>query len=74
MDASLPFPWFDAAIILVLIAVNGVFAMSELAIVSSRPAKLNAMADGGKRGRSQSLGQFRQAARDRLSCGLKGPC
>lgn len=55
MDASLPFPWFDAAIILVLIAVNGVFAMSELAIVSSRPAKLNAMADGGKRGANAAL-------------------
>lgn len=55
MDASFPFPWFDAAIILVLIAVNGVFAMSELAIVSSRPAKLNAMAEGGKRGANAAL-------------------
>jgi putative hemolysin len=31
----------DLAIILVLIALNGVFAMSELAIVSAREARLN---------------------------------
>ena len=39
-----PFPWIDVAIILVLIAVNGVFSMSELAIVSARPARLEGMA------------------------------
>jgi putative hemolysin len=55
MEPFHSFPWFDAAIILVLIAVNGVFAMSELAIVSSRPAKLQAMADGGKRGAATAL-------------------
>jgi putative hemolysin len=55
MEHFHPFPWFDAAIILVLIAINGVFAMSELAIVSSRPAKLQAMADGGKRGAATAL-------------------
>ena len=43
MDPS-PFPWIDVFIILALIALNGVFAMSELAIVSSRPARLQAMA------------------------------
>ena len=35
-----PFPWFDLAIILALVALNGVFAMSELAIVSSRRPRL----------------------------------
>lgn len=55
MEPLSPFPWFDAATILVLIAVNGVFAMSELAIVSARQAKLQAMADGGKRGASAAL-------------------
>jgi putative hemolysin len=55
MEPLSPFPWFDAATIFVLIAVNGVFAMSELAIVSSRTAKLQAMADGGKRGASAAL-------------------
>lgn len=39
-----PFPWIDVAIILVLIAVNGVFAMSELAIVSARPARMEGLA------------------------------
>jgi CBS domain containing-hemolysin-like protein len=31
-----PFPWLDVGIILFLVALNGVFAMSELAIVSAR--------------------------------------
>ena len=39
-----PFPWFDVVIILFLVALNGVFAMSELAIVSAREARLKAMA------------------------------
>jgi len=55
MDVLHPFPWFDAATIMVLIAINGVFAMSELAIVSSRPAKLQAMADASKRGANAAL-------------------
>ncbi|HEX7851663.1 MAG TPA: hemolysin family protein, partial [Sphingomonas sp.] len=37
-------------VILVLVAVNGVFAMSELAIASSRKARLEAMARTGSRG------------------------
>ena len=45
-----PYPWFDVAIILALIALNGVFALSELAIVSSRKARLEAMARGGSGG------------------------
>ncbi len=45
-----PFPWTDVLIILALILLNGVFAMSELAIVSSRKARLEAMARAGKRG------------------------
>ena len=35
-----PFPWIDVAIILALVALNGVFSMSELAIVSARTARL----------------------------------
>ncbi len=50
-----PFPWIDAAIILALIALNGVFAMSELAIVSARSARLQAMADGGSSGAAAAL-------------------
>lgn len=50
-----PFPWFDAVIILALVGLNGVFAMSELAIVSSRSAKLHAMADAGNKGAQAAL-------------------
>lgn len=49
------FPWVDAAIILALIALNGVFAMSELAIVSARRPRLQAMARAGKRGARAAL-------------------
>jgi putative hemolysin len=55
MEPLPPFPWFNAATILVLIAINGVFAMSELAIVSARTAKLKAMADEGSRGANAAL-------------------
>jgi putative hemolysin len=49
------FPWFDAITILLLIGLNGVFSMSELAIVSARTAKLQAMAEGGSRGARAAL-------------------
>jgi putative hemolysin len=49
-DQLLPFPWLDALLIVALIALNGVFAMSELAIVSSREARLKGMAKSGSRG------------------------
>ena len=42
-----PFPWIDVFIIAGLILLNGVFAMSELAIVSARPARLKVAADRG---------------------------
>lgn len=42
-----PFPWFDLIIIAGLIVLNGVFAMSELAIVSAKPASLKARAEDG---------------------------
>lgn len=50
-----PYPWIDVAIILALVALNGVFAMSELAIVSARKARLEGMAKAGKRGAAQAL-------------------
>ena len=43
-----PFPWSDVAIILALVALNGVFAMSELAIVSARKARMEALARTGR--------------------------
>ena len=49
------FPWLDTAIIMSLIMINGVFAMSELAIVSARTAKLNAMAEAGDKGAALAI-------------------
>ena len=43
--------WLELALIVLLVLVNGFLAMSELAVVSSRPARLDAMARKG-RGRS----------------------
>ena len=45
-----PFPWSDVAIIAILVLLNGVFAMSELAIVSSRDPRLQAAEKRGSRG------------------------
>ena len=45
-----PFPWIDVLIIVALVALNGVFAMSELAIVSARKPRLEAMARKGRSG------------------------
>jgi putative hemolysin len=49
-DHILPIPWLDVLLIVALIAVNGVLSMSELAIVSSREARLKAMAKSGSGG------------------------
>jgi len=54
-DHLLPIPWLDVLLILALIALNGVLAMSELAIVSSRDARLKAMAKSGSRGAQCAL-------------------
>ena len=50
-----PFPWLNVAIILALVVLNGFFAMSELAIVSSRKPRLQAMANGGSKGAATAL-------------------
>ncbi len=50
-----PFPWPDLIIIGALIVLNGVFAMSELAIVSARTAKLRAAAEKGAKGASTAI-------------------
>ncbi len=55
MDIMTPFPWFDVAIIILLVLINGVFAMSELAIVSARKANLHSRADQGSRGAKTAL-------------------
>jgi putative hemolysin len=55
MSDLTPIPWFDVVIILALIALNGVLSMSELAIVSSREARLKAMAKSGSGGAKCAL-------------------
>lgn len=42
-----PFPWTDVVIIGALVALNGLFSMTELAIVSARPARLKLQAEAG---------------------------
>src|SRR3954451_18359923 len=54
-DHLTPIPWLDVLLILALIALNGVLAMSELAIVSSREARLKAIAKSGSRGAKCAL-------------------
>ncbi|UIJ45187.1 hemolysin family protein [Sphingomonas cannabina] len=55
MHALPPFPWIDVAIILALVLLNGVFAMSELAIVSARKARLEAMVRTGRSGAATAI-------------------
>ena len=50
-----PIPWLDVLLLLALICLNGVLAMSELAIVSSREARLRAMARSGNAGAQSAL-------------------
>ena len=45
----------DIALLLFLILLNGVFAMSEIAVVSSRKARLQRLADDGSPGAHSAL-------------------
>lgn len=45
----------EVALILVLVLLNGVFAMSELAVVSARRARLEELAKSGARGAQRAL-------------------
>ncbi len=54
-DQLLPIPWLDVLLILALVGLNGVLSMSELAIVSSREARLKAIAKSGSRGAQCAL-------------------
>ena len=55
MTPITPFPWWDVIIILLLVTLNGVFSMSELALVSARKARLEAMARAKRRGAQTAL-------------------
>ncbi|MEO0500961.1 MAG: hemolysin family protein [Pseudomonadota bacterium] len=58
-----PFPWVDLLIIFALILANGVFAMSEMALVSSREARLQAMVNNGRTGAETALALHREPGR-----------
>jgi putative hemolysin len=45
----------ELLIVVVLTAVNGLLAMSEMAVVSSRPARLRVLADQGKKGAATAI-------------------
>ena len=47
--------YIEIAIVVALVLVNGLLSMSELAIVSSRPARLKAMIDRGVAGAAKAL-------------------
>lgn len=47
--------FLEIAVIVALILVNGVFAMTEIAVVSARPMRLKRMAQEGKRGAASAL-------------------
>ncbi len=54
--------WINFLIILVLILINAFFALSELAIVSARPERLQAMAMTGQKGAAKALEMTREPA------------
>ena len=47
--------WLDAVIILLLILLNGFFALSEIAIVSAKKNKLEAANKNGSSGAARAL-------------------
>jgi putative hemolysin len=56
-------PLLEILIVLALLLLNGVFALSELAIVSARPARLEALARKGRRGARLALSLARDPSR-----------
>lgn len=53
----------EIAVLLVLIVVNGLFAMSELAVVASKPSLLRARAEKGDKGAQAALGLLEDPSR-----------
>src|ERR1700694_5974762 len=47
--------WIEIAIVVGLVLVNGFFALAEMAVVSSRRLRLQAMAEEGSRGAARAL-------------------
>ncbi len=55
--------WIEGFIIFGLVLLNGLLAMAELAIVSSRPQRLQAMAEAGQAGAARALELARDPGR-----------
>ena len=51
----MPSATLEITIVLILLVANGLFAMTEIAIVSSRKAFLQSMADQGNKGAARAL-------------------
>ena len=47
--------FLEIAIVILLTLTNGLLAMSELAIVSARPARLKMLADKGNKGAATAI-------------------
>ena len=47
--------WFEVVIVFVLLVINGIFAMTEISVVSSRKARLKQMAEEGQPGARSAL-------------------
>jgi putative hemolysin len=56
-------PWIKIAVIFLLILLNGFFAMAEMAIISSRKARLQQAADSGREGARVALELKQDAGR-----------
>jgi len=56
-------PLLEIAVVLALVLLNGFFAMSEIAVVSARPARLETLARKGGRGARLALGLARDPGR-----------
>ncbi|MCK0195993.1 hemolysin family protein [Ancylobacter sp. 6x-1] len=48
-------PFFEIAVVVLLVLINGVLAMAELSVVSSRPARLRSRAEQGSAGARAAL-------------------
>src|SRR5689334_14089438 len=55
LSESKRMPVLEIGILLALIVLNGLFAMSELAVVSARRSKLKALVDEGRTGAGRAL-------------------
>lgn len=64
--------WLDVALLIVLVLLNGAFAMSEIALVTSRRARLQRMAEDGTAGaaRARELNEDPNRALSTIQVGI----